>query len=1214
MTSKRTALSPALGCTLAAAAFAGPAAAQQIDSAIGAPIDLPRTAVQIGQFDASRPLRILEEPEFATRALGDTFDSEVLVADSPLINEFAWVSAAPGGQSLLSNGFFQPAGVSQLNGFPVEAGVAEFDNGDGTRTIVVTTRIDPFSDGFLPLGFTFSPSGNPIDTIGWLFGAGADRDANPDAYDPQLAVDFPPSGEFTVVDANIFLVDNGILVGSGAFGGLPYTNQTDMGFFLTVAGAAGSNIDLISVEYLVQSATAPTELELNPADDCLDASENQLVVEIDAQGLQALAVGGQFFLDYDESLLDFVSADPGDGPFTVEIYESVNETTGTIDYAVGVPNGDTGTAVPTTMARITFDVLGDFCETADLVTFRPGVNPPSRITDATGTDLGAGLIDLDPVTKDSLSPIVSSPSAIALNADAGMCDAVVVVPPISASDNCSTVAITNDFTGTDDASGIYPAGTTTVTWTVTDACGNETQVTQDITVNPVNTVEVAVELRNVNEGPGIILDGDLSEWPAGFSNGVAANGPDQVEVFSAWAPDGLYLAFAGNDTTDGRALDEDDALTVHLGLDGNAAQTAWNQDFESNTSGWFDISNGWFGSATQVPSGTNGITSNEGASHAIFDGDASSAPFSRFDMYRDTWTGNYAARTAIYLDPSWALGEGFDYAVASNGSDNNHQRDFIFHVTKDTSTGDLIVAGSNNTNFAPREDLDTLANNYVVPAAGWYTFEHAFRNDAGVLAVDLKLYDASGSLLFTETRTTPADTIPAEVGGNRYAWFTVIDVTGGIPVDDHTLTINGGADWRYSWNIVSDSGMNTGPVGDPSGSGTPGDYWGTWAVGDDATESDEATGAPAAIVNNAPASTGIQQKTAVSGAGRVTELFIPNAQLFDAMNGWTTSNRDALRFAGTFTPDAAPNAFAYPDGSSIGDQSTYLPVAGDLAGSSLALDRCIAFELTPSNGDPAVIIEQDVAFINGLGSVAIEVPCGDYDCISARDTRHTLRMQDSDDFMIAGTVYTADFTANGASDDDSLPGGNFNDDEFIDILDFGVFISQFGIDPNAPGGDTLCGSPTPDADASGNGMVGTEDFTFIQTQFLLAAEATCASNLLTAGSGSGQIEFDAIRAAGPYTSIATDRLADLGMGELAGADLNHDGVLDTADIAAFLGGARPDRLADLNADGVIDRIDITTVVNAFHAGDPAADVNRDGRADLADLAFVLERIGLVIDR
>ena len=1213
MTTKRPALSPAMGCTLAAAALSAPAAAQQLDTSPGLPIDLPRTVVQIGQFDASRPVRILVEPEFATRALGDTFDSEVLVADSPLINEFAWVAATPGGQSLLSNGFFQPAGISQLNGAPLEAGIAEFDNGDGTRTIVITTRIDPFSDGFLPLGFTFLPSGNPIDTIGWLFGAGADRDANPDAYDPQLAADFPPSGEFTVVDANIFLVDNGILIGSSPFSGLPFTSQTEIGFFLTVPGAAGSNIDLISVEYLVQSATAPTELELNPADDCLDASEGQLVVEIDAQGLQALAVGGQFFLDYDETLLDFVSADPGDGPFSAEIFESVNETAGTIDYAVGVPNGGTGTAVPTTMARITFDVLGDFCETADLVTFRPGVNPPSRITDATGTDLGAGLIDLGPVTKDSLSPVVSSPTSIALNADAGMCDAVVVVPPISASDNCSAVTITNDITGTDDASGVYPAGTTTVTWTVADACGNETQVTQDITINPVNTVQIAVELRDVTEGSGITLDGDIGEWPAGFSNGVTTNGPDQVEVFSAWAPDGLYLAFASNDTTDGRALDEDDALTVHLGLDGNAAQTAWNQGFESNTSGWFDTSTGWYGSVTQVPSGTNGIASSEGASHAIFEGDASSAPFSRFDMYRDTWTGNYAARTVIYLDPAWALGEGFDYAVASNGSDGSHQRDFIFHVTKDTSTGDLIVAGSNNTNFAPREDLDTLANHYVVPAAGWYTFEHAFRNEAGILAVDLNLYDPSGTLLFTETRTNPADTIPAEVCGNRYAWFTVIDVAGGIQVDGHTLTINGGADWRYAWNIVSDSAMNTGPVGDPSGSGTPGDYWGTWSVGDDTNESDEATGAPAGIVNNAPASTGIQQKTMVSGAGRVTEVFIPNTELFDAINGWTTNNRGALRFAGSFTPDAASNAFAYPAASSIGDQSTYLPVAGDLAGSDLALDRCIAFELTPSNGDPAVLVEQDVAFINGLGSVAIEVPCGDYDCISARDTRHTLRMQDADDFMIAGTLYTADFTSNGATDDDSLPGGNLNDDPFIDILDFGVFISQFGTDPNATGGDTLCGSPTPDADVSGNGTVGSEDFTFIQIQFLLPAEGSCASNMLIANSD-GRIQAEAIHSTGPYMSIATDRLADLGMDDLAQADLNRDGVLDQADIASYLGGALPDRLADLNADGVIDRVDVSTIVDAFHAGDPAADVNRDGRTDLADLAFVLTRVGITLAR
>ncbi len=460
----------------------------------------PRADARIGEFNALHPLHRPDEPDFGTRNLGDTFDSETLVADSPLINEFAWVSFFPLGQSILADGFFNFAGTSQLNGFDIDAGVGEFDNGDGTITIVVDTRIEPFSDGFLPAGFIFTPSGTPIDTLGWLFGAGADRDGNPDAYDPQLAAAFPPAGEFTVVGADIFLLDNGITIGSGTFSGLPYLNQTDMGFFITVAGAAGSNIDEMIVQYLVQSANAPTQLTLGAVDGCLDATENQLVVEIDAAGLAALNVGGQFFLDYDNTLLDFVSADPGDAPYSVEIFESVDEAAGTIDYAVGVPNGDAGTAVPTTMARITFNVLGDFCDTAGLVTFRPHT-PPSRISDGLGNDLGAALIDLGEITKDSVPPTVTPPVDITMNADAGGCDAVVVVPPLSASDDCSAVTIVNDFTGTDDASGVYPQGTTTVTWTVTDACGNATVVTQDITINASNTLDAVVELAAVDPGP-----------------------------------------------------------------------------------------------------------------------------------------------------------------------------------------------------------------------------------------------------------------------------------------------------------------------------------------------------------------------------------------------------------------------------------------------------------------------------------------------------------------------------------------------------------------------------------------------------------------------------------------------------------------------------------------------------------------------------------------
>ena len=46
----------------------------------------------------------------------------------------------------------------------------------------------------------------------------------------------------------------------------------------------------------------------------------------------------------------------------------------------------------------------------------------------------------------------------------------------------SNVSLTNDFNGTADASGVYPVGTTTVTWTATDAAGNIAEITQSITV------------------------------------------------------------------------------------------------------------------------------------------------------------------------------------------------------------------------------------------------------------------------------------------------------------------------------------------------------------------------------------------------------------------------------------------------------------------------------------------------------------------------------------------------------------------------------------------------------------------------------------------------------------------------------------------------------------------------------------------------------------
>lgn len=222
------------------------------------------------------------------------------------------------------------------------------------------------------------------------------------------------------------------------------------------------------------------------------------------------------------------------------------------------------------------------------------------------------------------------------------------------------------------------------------------------------------------------------------------------------------------------------ALTTIAGT--ASASEVFFQGFESDTVGWFG--NG--GTVTAVASGTGGITSFTGSQHAVVDGSG----YTQFDGYRSAWGGPMTARASVYLDTSWGTGEGFDYSVAATRQDGTHLRDFIFHVTQDTSTGDLLVGGSNNSNNGSlNQNLENL-NHYTVGASGWFTLEHAFRDFGdGSLAVDLNLYDASGTKVFTETRHTATDLIATVVGGNRYGWFAVNAVTGGLNVDDVSLTI-----------------------------------------------------------------------------------------------------------------------------------------------------------------------------------------------------------------------------------------------------------------------------------------------------------------------------------------------------------------------------------------------------------------------------------------
>ena len=83
---------------------------------------------------------------------------------------------------------------------------------------------------------------------------------------------------------------------------------------------------------------------------------------------------------------------------------------------------------------------------------------------------------------DDENPSITCAGGQNQTADAGLCLAAVTVTGPSTNDNCMVVTVINSHTGTADASGNYPVGITTVTWTVTDTSGNSATCAQDITV------------------------------------------------------------------------------------------------------------------------------------------------------------------------------------------------------------------------------------------------------------------------------------------------------------------------------------------------------------------------------------------------------------------------------------------------------------------------------------------------------------------------------------------------------------------------------------------------------------------------------------------------------------------------------------------------------------------------------------------------------------
>jgi hypothetical protein len=208
----------------------------------------------------------------------------------------------------------------------------------------------------------------------------------------------------------------------------------------------------------------------------------------------------------------------------------------------------------------------------------------------------------------------------------------------------------------------------------------------------------------------------------------------------------------------------------------SAAAPGFNQGFESDASGWNDF--GGTLDAVRVPSGTNGVPSASGSFHA--ESNTTDGAAGRMGGYVCCFppTG-FTASVDVYLD--FALADGsdrrFNFTIALNRITCAHLSDFVVSLgTRPGVPGEWIASASQNCPGWPSNPGRNPQA--ITTGTGWYTLKYIFKNEGGLLDVDVEIKNSSAVTVAYFDVSTDYDPgtglvpIPITiVSGHRYAWF-----------------------------------------------------------------------------------------------------------------------------------------------------------------------------------------------------------------------------------------------------------------------------------------------------------------------------------------------------------------------------------------------------------------------------------------------------------
>jgi hypothetical protein len=227
-------------------------------------------------------------------------------------------------------------------------------------------------------------------------------------------------------------------------------------------------------------------------------------------------------------------------------------------------------------------------------------------------------------------------------------------------------------------------------------------------------------------------------------------------------------------------------------------------------------------------------------------------------------------------------------------------------------------------------------------------------------------------------------------------------------------------------------------------------------------------------------------------------------------------------------------------------------------------NRAITFELyNDCASDPveecAVMQFQGPYNFPGHAHASLKVDKGNFLCMTARDNLHTLRaLVGNDDLSCVNNHWTAVFKGDPALGGNWLIGGNldakkadatYGDINTINILDFGMFMAELAAGASyEPNGDTDCNTAFPHGDINADGAVDNLDYAFLVDNFLKHSKGLCCP---APAGPAGIAQYS------PITEPSVKELRRMGYGAAVVADLNRDGLVNVADMNAYMNGVKP---------------------------------------------------------